>query len=85
MNQLSQIGENILCNKLILLLVVCIVMTIMPLVYGQDNAYNFIFNGKNGISNNAKAGKAPAPFSAELGRNLADGIEVTAAGSQYPV
>ena len=85
MNRLFQIAGSIICKKSVFLMVVCAVMTVVPLGYAQDNANNFVFNGKNGISNNASTGKIPASFTAELGRKLADGIEVTAAGSQYPV
>ena len=82
MSQSSHIEESILSRKIIPAIAVCAVFTMLAFGYAKENSNNFIFNEAGSTLGNSNV---PAPFTAELGRNLADGLTVTATASQYPV
>ena len=95
MRQILKISGSTFHNKNVVLMIIFFLMIMFLLGYASSNANNSTLNGMNGVNaksdlmfyndNNESSGKAPEPFSAAVGHKLADGIEVTAAGSQYPV
>ena len=95
MKRVSQIKGNRIYLKLIFFIIMYLVLSVAPFVNAGEKSNSIDFNGM--IRNETKSdsmfyndthdsgSKSPVPYNAALGRNLADGFEVTAAGSQYQV